>query len=319
MKDSLKNSIDSQREGLSLFLDQLLSPSIESLQSIWPDVDAVDNYLSGVFPNLSHCKLVYAVNCHGIQYSSNIDKTGINTSKREQSLLHRPYMNRLLEPVAKDFILSPVYIDIDDHTPCITGLKIIRDKDNYKLGCIAADYHLDSLPHLNIEVKAAPSLPWQQIKGDPSIRQNLFQQERTLSEIDEHIDEVHDTITNLITQRGIFHAKIHFSSNRVTIWLYDDPCRYQLLVLDDITNPSVCLAYPSRSYPEESVVPKSKVHDVFEQFKKLRQADNTIYLRSASLNIINGMVGLTFSCDGSHYMNINEFLKKDEEFWFGVQ
>jgi hypothetical protein len=35
------------------------------------------------------------------------------------------------------------------------------------------------------------------------------------------------------------------------------------------------------------------------------------------LNIFNGLVGLTFSCDGSHYMPWDEFLEKDIDFWVG--
>jgi hypothetical protein len=35
------------------------------------------------------------------------------------------------------------------------------------------------------------------------------------------------------------------------------------------------------------------------------------------LNIFNGFVGLTFSCDGSHYMPWDEFLEKDIDFWVG--
>ena len=56
---------------------------------------------------------------------------------------------------------------------------------------------------------------------------------------------------------------------------------------------------------------------VLEQLKELRFADETIYLRSASLNVMNGMVGLTFSCDGSHYISVEEFLSKEKRFWFG--
>jgi hypothetical protein len=52
-------------------------------------------------------------------------------------------------------------------------------------------------------------------------------------------------------------------------------------------------------------------------FRTLRFADDTVYLRAGSLNIINGMVGLNFSCDGSHYMRYDEFLDKNTEFWFG--
>ena len=50
----------------------------------------------------------------------------------------------------------------------------------------------------------------------------------------------------------------------------------------------------------------------------LRIVDTTIYLRTASINIFNGMVSLTFSCDGSHYMRFDEFLAKGPAFWSGV-
>jgi hypothetical protein len=61
------------------------------------------------------------------------------------------------------------------------------------------------------------------------------------------------------------------------------------------------------------------VRPVLAQFKALRFADETIYLRSGSLNVMNGMVGLTFSCDGSHYMPVDEFLDKSLDFWVGVR
>jgi hypothetical protein len=33
---------------------------------------------------------------------------------------------------------------------------------------------------------------------------------------------------------------------------------------------------------------------------------------------MNGQVGLTFSCDGSHYMPVEEFVEKDLSFWLGA-
>jgi hypothetical protein len=51
--------------------------------------------------------------------------------------------------------------------------------------------------------------------------------------------------------------------------------------------------------------------------RQLRTADETLYLRSASINIFNGMISLTFSCDGTHYMSWREFLEKDMSFWLG--
>ena len=34
-------------------------------------------------------------------------------------------------------------------------------------------------------------------------------------------------------------------------------------------------------------------------------------------NILDGLVGLTFSCDGSHVMSWREFLDKGLGFWLG--
>jgi hypothetical protein len=56
---------------------------------------------------------------------------------------------------------------------------------------------------------------------------------------------------------------------------------------------------------------------VLKVFKALREADENIYLRAASLNIMNGLVGLNFSCDGTHYMPALDFLQKDLDFWIG--
>lgn len=87
--------------------------------------------------------------------------------------------------------------------------------------------------------------------------------------------------------------------------------------MEEIIDPELCLAYPVRPYPEKAITPASDIIKVLEQFKTLRFLDETIYLRSGSLNIMNGMVGLTFSCDGSHYMPVAEFLKRDTSFWTG--
>ena len=36
------------------------------------------------------------------------------------------------------------------------------------------------------------------------------------------------------------------------------------------------------------------------------------------MNIFNGMVGLNFSCDGSHYVSWSEFLDMSLSFWLGT-
>ncbi|MGD2076215.1 MAG: hypothetical protein PVG38_15040 [Gammaproteobacteria bacterium] len=63
--------------------------------------------------------------------------------------------------------------------------------------------------------------------------------------------------------------------------------------------------------------PVDKITPIFAMLRELRFSDETIYLRAGSLNLCNGMVSLNFSCDGSHYIPYDEFLRKDLEFWFG--
>jgi hypothetical protein len=57
---------------------------------------------------------------------------------------------------------------------------------------------------------------------------------------------------------------------------------------------------------------------ILETLRALRMADENIYLRMASINLFNGMISLTFSCDGTHYMRYDEFLGKSLHFWFGT-
>ena len=42
--------------------------------------------------------------------------------------------------------------------------------------------------------------------------------------------------------------------------------------------------------------------------------DQTIYLRNASINRINGMIGMNFSCDGAHYIDHKTFFSKLDTF-----
>lgn len=135
--------------------------------------------------------------------------------------------------------------------------------------------------------------------------------------MDEQIETVLAVLEELITVNGVFHNKLHFSSSRATIWTVDDPFNFRIHGIDDLIRPDLCLAYPHRHYPEKAKIPEDQVKAIFQYFRQLRNMDETIYLRSGMLNIFNGLVGLTFSCDGSHYMPWDDFLKKDLEFWVG--
>ena len=67
----------------------------------------------------------------------------------------------------------------------------------------------------------------------------------------------------------------------------------------------------------EAEIPAERLGEVFKQLRALRFMDENIYLRSGSFNTFNGIVGLNFSCDGTHYLPVPQFLEKGYSFWFG--
>jgi hypothetical protein len=310
----LTETIKAQRAVLASRLEAPMSGLAEQCARLWRDRDRLDEVLRLVLADMPVCQLIYAIDTNGRQVSSNVGRDAVDRGKYGQNLAHRPYLSNAIP--YKGFMLSDVYLSPPDRRSCITAVQAVADGSNM-LGFVAADFSLRDLPQL--ERRATPGQSaWRQIKGDPAIRDALFQQRRAKSAMDLKLDDVIAIMDELICDRGVFHGKLHFSSSRATLWLTDDPFRYRVHVLEEIIDPSICLAYPSRPYSELTVVPPALVRPVFEQFKVLRDADENIYLRAGSLNVINGMVGLTFSCDGSHYMPVQDFLDKDDSFWFGA-
>ena len=216
----------------------------------------------------------------------------------------------------QDFTLSDAYISRNKKRPSLTAIQTIRDQKNNRIGFLGVDYDLRELPRTGALYEEPRH--WRQIKGDPAIRGGLFSQQRAESLMDQELDNVLALQEELMLQHGVYHCQIHFSSSRSTIWHVDDPYSYRILTIHDLSNPDICLAYPKKPYFERAIVPQDSIMKIFKQFKTLRTSDSTIYLRSASLNLVNGFIGLNFSCDGSHYLVYDDFLEKGLDFWFGV-
>ena len=192
----------------------------------------------------------------------------------------------------------------------------MRDGRGGALGFVAADFYLSDLPLTKDNFEEQRQ--WRQIRGDPSIRSTVFHQTRTESEMDRNIDTVLGVVEELMVERGMHHIMLHFSSSRAIYWTVDDPYRYRLLDIAALTNPDTCLAYRKQAYPGDALVPKERIRAILDALRSLRFVDETFYLRTGTLNIFNGIVGLTFSCDGSHYIPYDEFLKMDIAFWLGT-
>jgi hypothetical protein len=310
-KATLQESISRQREALVGILKEPLHDIAEACSKVWGDRQKLNEVLAQALATVPNCKFLYALDTNAIQISDNVSHSGLIQTDFERDRSNRPYMSEVVP--STDFLLSESYISLRAQRPSLTAIQIVRDSKGTALGFIGADFDLRDLP-LTRDLYEEPRY-WRQIKGDPSIRGTVFHQTRVDSQMDQHLDTIISVIEELMTNYGIFHVILHFSSSRAIVWLMNDPYRYRLLDIESLIDPDICLAYPRHDYPIDAVVKTESIRPILEGFKQLRFMDEMFYLRSGTLNIFNGVVGLTFSCDGSHYIPYDEFLNQDHAFW----
>ena len=312
MNNPIQKSISKQRHALAKLIRPILGRIAKACSSVWPNREALNDVLTAHIAELPYCAYIYALGTDAIQISDNINGRGRFPEHFGRDRSSRPYLNSVYPAV--DYHLSEAYISLLSGRPSITAIQLVR-RAGRVIGLLGADFDLRDLP-LTQQLYDEPD-QWRQMKGDPSIRGLLFQQTRVKSVLDSHIDEVMAIMEEMMAQRGVFHGKLHFSSSRATLWLVDDPYRYRILEVEDLIDPDICFAYPVCPYPAGAVLPQEKIKLILDGFKKLRLAYETVYLRSGSINIFNGLIGLNLSCDGSHYIPWSDFLDPGNAFWSG--
>ena len=311
MNTSLKDSIYLQREALARILHGPLGQLAERCAPTWENQEALDAVLAEHVARVPHCSFLYCVGTDGIQISNNVGEHGTISGHLGCNRSLRPYMQESMP--AWGFLLSDAYISLNGHRPSLTALQVVR-RDWQTLGYVGANFDLRNLPATS-ELYEEPGY-WRQVKGDPAIRSGVFMQCRVESPMDGNIEQSLAILDELLTERGVFQCQIHFSSSQATIWTIEDAFRYRILDHEALSDPDICLVYPPHPYPADAAIPPQDIPRILGTMQELRLADPTFYLRMASINIFNGMVSVTFSCDGSHYMPHQEFLTKGRSFWF---
>ena len=321
MNKTWKESIYLQREQLAHILRDSLERLAEQCVPVWPDRDSLNAVLLAAFKHIPNCKYLYCLDTNAVQVCDNVERADAEPEGQARLLLGHFGRNRASRPYMQEavpiwgFLLSDAYISLLNKRPSLTALQVVR-RDGNVVGYLGADFDLRDLPVAASRYEE-PSA-WRQIKGDPSIRGNVMMQCRVDSPMDTTLEQSVSILEELMTHRGVFQCVIHFSSSRATVWTLDDPYRYRMLDQEALADPDICLVYPVLEYPNDAIVPQADVPRIFDMLKALRMADENIYLRMASINLFKGMISLTFSCDGSHYMRWDEFLNKSTDFWFGT-
>jgi len=138
----------------------------------------------------------------------------------------------------------------------------------------------------------------------PRVEESLF---------DRQMDAVLARAEYLLTH-GAFHIKLHFSGEQLTCWWFNDPLRYRVYRGEEV------LAEPMLDKCGQGEImgleiAEAEVTLILRAFKRLRHRAGDSRLRSASLNRVNGMLGLSFSCDNIHYLSHREFLYTPKMPW----
>ena len=125
-------------------------------------------------------------------------------------------------------------------------------------------------------------LRWLQIKGDPSVRSFLFEQRRVESLFDASLDQVHALVAALLTRKGVFHAKIHYSSSQLTCWFAREPFCYEKFLREEVLEEGFLDRFPDADHAGRiPVIDAAGINRLLGEFRRLRLTDETI---GASLN-----------------------------------
>jgi hypothetical protein len=126
---------------------------------------------------------------------------------------------------------------------------------------------------------------------------------------------VHGLVAALLARKGVFHAKIHYSSSQLTCWFARDPFCYEKFVREEVLQEGFLGRFPDAEHAGRiPVIDAAGIDRLLGEFRRLRLTDETIYLRNAAVNLINGMINMSFSCDGTHYIDHKTFFEKLDNF-----
>jgi hypothetical protein len=224
MEEILKETTHRQRAGVASLLHAPLARLAARCVDAWCDRERLNQTLLAGFGEVPHCTFLYVMDRDGIQVSDNVGREGIVPGHHGRDRSKRPYMR---EPVPGwGFLLSDAYVSLLSRRPSLAALHVIRSGDDL-LGYLGANFDLRDLP-VTARLYEDPS-HWRQVKGDPSIRRTVFLQSRVESPMDRNMDQALSILAELLTERGVFQAVIHFSSSQATVWTVGDPYRYRIL------------------------------------------------------------------------------------------
>ena len=180
------------------------------------------------------------------------------------------------------------------------------------------------------------------IKGDPTMRETVFDRERRESPMDKVLPELMPVLQALLTERNVSEVSLHFNSGEIRLTSIFDPFNYEihpanklidtsyldrhfpLLAFDDkvalirqlygtLASRFDSLALPKHykecclnRYREWQPLSREEIAHVIGKLQTLRTIPN-YYLRNMGISITRDAIRMQFNCDGTHIVSTGEY------------
>jgi len=186
------------------------------------------------------------------------------------------------------------------------------------------------------------------IKGDPSLRETVFDRERYESLVDKILPDLIINLESMLLERNVFRFNLNFNSGEIEVYTVFNP----FLPETHAANRLVSSSYLDRHFPlitynektdiiqnlftsiaeiqslkklsahwqhlflnpldDWKPVPMKKIKHALSQLEVLRNMDY-YYLRSVSINTVQDVIRMQFNCDGAHIVNNDDYIRFLEE------
>ena len=188
------------------------------------------------------------------------------------------------------------------------------------------------------------------VKGDKSLRDSVYNRERTMNLVDENIDELLEVILFLLLSTGIYRIVIGLNNGEIKTSSVFDPFNVEVHLAEDLLVPDYVFhhfgtisldekealieryyqmlehdpafdflseewqeAFHKRNETMNQLTDEQDLRYIIEHIPALRNLEG-YYLRSAVINLFNSTVSMSFNCDGTQIMSHKKFKEFIEEY-----
>jgi len=181
------------------------------------------------------------------------------------------------------------------------------------------------------------------VKGDKSLRDSVYNRERSFNNVDENIAALMGVVKYLLKSTGIFRIVIGFNNGEIKTSSVFDPFNVEIHLVEDLISEDYVFhhfgridieekselikrfykmlendkafnflskewqyAFHSRNKFMKQLTNEEDLDFIVENLPKLRSLDG-YYLRSVVINLFNSTIAMSFNCDGTQIMSHKKF------------